>query len=83
MLAWFQYTSIVFKTNSKFALKIDYRKITGKVTNMTLKNSKYSLQINYYSIPIQHQSWKYPDNPEIDVSPESYTNIHLSSGLLF
>ena len=56
MLAWFQYTSITFKTNSKFALKIDYRKITGKVTNTTLKNSKYSLQINYESFPIQHQS---------------------------
>lgn len=56
MLAWFQYASIIFKTNSKFTLKIDYRKITGKVTNTTLKNSKYSLQINYWLFPIQHQS---------------------------
>lgn len=29
MLTWFSYASLIFKTNSKLVLKIDYRKIAG------------------------------------------------------
>lgn len=44
MLAWFSNASVIFKTNSKLTLKINYKKKTGEITNKILKEYKYSPQ---------------------------------------